>query len=99
MNKSSLRNAAISCLALWATIWLAFLSIRFSSLDIRDLPAIGPIMLVALGSVLLAPLAAIVLAGVASVRQPKVSWNWLALACAAAAFFGQGFLFFVSSWM
>jgi len=40
-----------------------------------------------------------VLAGVASVRQPKVSWNWLALACAAAAFFGQGFLFFVSSWM
>ena len=40
-----LRVAAICCLAAWAAIWLLFLSMRFSSFDIRVIPGIGPLIL------------------------------------------------------
>jgi hypothetical protein len=99
MVKSSLRVASISCLAIWAAVWLLFLMIRLSRFDIRNIPGIGPVMLVALGVALLAPIVATCLAGAALVRQPRVPWNWITLGCAIAAFFGQGFLFLVTRWM
>ncbi len=98
MRKLSLRNISIFCLVVWATIWLLFLMIRFSSFDIRVVPGIGPIMLTALCTALLAPVAAIVLGGAAVIRQPGISLNWLALASAVAAFVGQGILFLVTRW-
>jgi hypothetical protein len=97
--KAPLRTASITCLAIWAAVWLLFLSLRFSSLDIRTIPGIGPIMLVALVVALLAPIVAIGLAGAALVRQPRVTLNWLTLGCAIVALFGQAFLFLITRWM
>ena len=99
MGKLSLRNASVFCLALWALIWFLFLFIRFSSFDIRGIPGIGPIMLVALVTALLAPIAAIAFAGASLIRQPKAPANWLTLVCAVAAFLGQGLLFAVTKWL
>ena len=99
MGKASLRTASISCLAIWAAVWISFLSIRFSSFDIRAIPGIGILMLVALGVALLAPIAATGLAGVALVRQPRVPLNWLTLGFAIAALLGQGLLFIISRWL
>lgn len=97
--KATLRTASISCLAIWAAVWLMFLVMRVSPLDIRTIPGIGMIMLSALGVALLAPIVAAVLAGAALVRQPRVRLNWLALGCSIAAFFGQGFLFLITKWL
>jgi hypothetical protein len=99
MFKAPLRTASIACLAIWAAIWVLFLSIRVSSFDIRIVPGIGMIMLVALGTALLAPIVAIGLAGAALIRQPRVPLNWLALVCAIATFFGQALLFLITKWM
>ena len=99
MVKASLRTASISCLAIWAAVWILFLSMRFSPLDIRSIPGIGIVMLGALGIALLAPILAIGLALAASVRQPRVPLNWLTLGCAIAALFGQGLLFLISKWL
>jgi hypothetical protein len=99
MVKASLRTASISCLAIWAAVWLLFLFMRLSPLDIRSIPGIGMVMLVALGVALLAPIVATGLAGAALVRQPRVPLNWLTLGCAIAALFGQGLLFLNSRWM
>lgn len=99
MNKWSLRNLSVLCLALWAAIWFVFLSIRFSSFDVRIVAGIGPIMLAMLVIALLAPVAAIVFAGTSLLRQPRMPLNWLALACAVAVFLGQGVLFAVSRWL
>ena len=99
MVKASLRIGSIACLAIWAVVWLLFLSIRFSPLDIRGIPGIGIVMLGALGIALLAPILATGLALAASVRQPRVPLNWLTLGCAIAALFGQGLLFLISRWL
>jgi hypothetical protein len=99
MVKASLRTASISCLAIWAAIWLLFLLMRLSALDIRSIPGIGMVMLVALGVALLAPIGATGLAGAALVRQPRVPLNWLTLGVAIAALFGQGLLFLISRWL
>jgi hypothetical protein len=99
MAKASLRTAAISCLAIWAAVWLLFLVMRLSPLDIRGIPGIGMVMLVALGVALLAPIVATGLAGAALVRQPRVPLNWLTLGCAIAALFGQGLLFLITRWL
>jgi len=99
MIKAPLRTASIACLVIWAAVWLLFLVMRVSPLDIRTIPGIGMIMLGALGVALLAPIVAAVLAGAALVRQPRVRLNWLTLGCAIAAFFGQGFLFLITRWM
>jgi hypothetical protein len=97
--KASLRTASIVCLAIWAAVWLMFLSMRFSSFDIRIIPGIGMIMLASLGIALLAPIVAIGLAGVALILQPRVPLNWLTLGCAIAAFFGQALLFLITRWL
>lgn len=99
MVKASLRTAAISCLAIWGAVWLLFLLMRFSPLDIRSIPGIGMVMLVALGVALLAPIVATALAGAALVRQPRVPLNWLTLGCAIAALLGQGLLFLITTWL
>ena len=99
MVKASLRTASIACLAIWAAVWLLFLLTRFSPLDIRGIPGIGIVTLVALAVALLAPIVATGLAGVALVRQPRVPLNWLTLGCAVAALFGQGLLFLITKWL
>jgi hypothetical protein len=99
MAKMSLRKASIYCLLIWAVIWLMFLMIRFSSFDIRVLPGIGPIMLIALIVALLAPVAATVLAGAALVRQPRAALNWLIFVGAIVVLLGQTHLFMISRWM
>ena len=99
MSKSSLRTASISCLAIWAAVWVLFLAMRFSPLDYRVIPGIGMILLGALGVALVAPIVAIGLAGAASVKQPRVPLNWITLGCAIAALFGQGLLFLITKWL
>jgi hypothetical protein len=99
MAKSSLRTASISCLAIWVAIWILFLAIRFSPLDIRDIPGAGIVMLIALAVALVAPIVAMGLAGAALVRQPRAPLNLLTFGCAIAALLGQGLLFLISRWL
>jgi hypothetical protein len=99
MAKVSLRTASISCLAIWVAIWLLFLFMRLSPLDIRNIPGIGMIMLIALAVALVAPIVATGLAGAALVREPRAPLDLLTFGCAIAALLGQGFLFLISSWL
>ena len=99
MAKTSLRTAAMSCLAIWAAIWLMFLVMRFSTLDMRVVPGIGPIMLMALVVVLVAPIVATGIAGAALVRQPRLPMNWLTFGCAIIALLGQVRLIMISTWL
>jgi hypothetical protein len=89
----------MSCLAIWGAVWLLFLVMRFSPLDIRSIPGIGGFLLVALAVALVAPVVAAGLAGVALLRQPRAALNWVALGCAIAVLFAQGFLFLATRWM
>ena len=99
MAKVSLRTASIFCLAIWLVIWLLFLLMSLSPLDIRNIPGIGKIMLIALVVVLLAPLVATGLAGAALVRQPRAPLNLLIFGCSVAALLGQVLLFLISRWL
>jgi hypothetical protein len=99
MTKTSLRTAALCCLTIWAAVWLVFLLMRFSPLDIRNIPGIGTIMLAALGVALSAPIVAAALAGAALFRPPRVLLDWLTLGCAIAVLLGQALLFFITRWM
>jgi|SRR5882762_1032632 len=99
MAKVSLRTASISCLAIWVAIWLLFLLMRLSPFDIRDIPGVGVVTLIALVVALVAPIVATGLAGAALVRQPRAPLNLLTFGCAIAALFGQVFLFLISSWL
>jgi hypothetical protein len=99
MTKAPLRTASIACLAVWIAVWLLFLLMRISPLDIRGIPGIGKILLVALAVALLAPIVATGLAGAVLLRQPRVPLNWLILGFAISALFGQGFLFLMTRWM
>jgi hypothetical protein len=65
MAKVSLRTATVSCLAISVAIWLLFLLMRLSPLDIRNIPGIGMVMLIALVVALVAPVVATGLAGAA----------------------------------
>ena len=89
----------MSCLAIWAAIWLMFLMMRFSPLDIRVIPGIGPIMLIALVVALVAPIVATGIAGAALVRQPRAPMNWLTFGCAIIALLGQVHLIMISTWL
>ena len=99
MAKVSLRNTSVCCLAIWAAIWLMFLMMRFSPLDIRVIPGIGPIMLMALIVALVAPIVATGIAGAALVRRPRVALNWLTFGCAIIALLGQVCLIMISTWL
>jgi len=99
MAKVWLRTASISCLAIWVGIWLFFLLMRLSPLDIRNIPGAGIVMLIALAVALVAPIVATGLAGAALVREPRVPLSLLTFGCAIAALLGQVFLFLNSSWL
>ena len=98
-QKASLRTASIACLALWVAIWLVFMLMRFSSFDIRVIPGIGMIMLIALVVALLAPIVATALSGAALFRQPRAPLNLLTFGCAIAALLGQFLIFTISRWL
>jgi hypothetical protein len=93
------RTATIFCLAIWAVIWLVFLLIHFSPLDIRNIPGGGMFLLAALLVALAAPVVATALAGMALFRQPRLPLNRLTFGCAVGALCGQALLFLVSRWM
>jgi hypothetical protein len=97
--KTALQTASIYCLVLWAAIWCLFMLIRFSHLDIRIIPGIGPVMLMALVIAVLAPVVAIGIAGSSIIRQPRVRLNWLMLGCSIAALVGEAFLFAATRWL
>jgi hypothetical protein len=97
--RATLRTASIYCLAIWAAIWLLFLLMRLSPFDIRIIPGIGPVMLIALVVVLMAPIVATGIASAALVRQPRVPLNWVLLGCGVAALLGQWTLFTITRWL
>jgi hypothetical protein len=99
MAKASLRTAAVYCLILWGAIWLMFLAMRFSPFDIRRVPGIGIVMVIALAVAVLGPIVAAGLAGAALVRQPRAPLNLLTFGFAMAALLSQVFLFLVSRWL
>jgi hypothetical protein len=97
--KTALRTASTVCLAIWAVIWLLFLLLRLSPLDIRSIPGASRFLLTALAIALLAPIAATGLAGAALALHPRVPRDRLVLGWAVAAFFGQVFLFLIARWL
>jgi hypothetical protein len=97
--KALLRTASIVCLVVWAAIWLLFLGLRLSPLDIRRIPGIGLVMLGAFAVVMVVPMLAAGFAGAAVVRQPQNRLNWVTLGCAIAALLGQVLLFLISRWL
>jgi hypothetical protein len=99
MVKTSLRTGSIACLAIWALIWLGFLLLRLSPIDIRSTPGAGRVLLIALAIALLAPIVAIGLAAAALARHPRVPRDRLVLGWAAAALFGQVLLFLITRWL
>jgi hypothetical protein len=99
MAKPSLQTASIYCLALWLAIWVLFLLMRLSPFDIRGIPGIGVIVLIALAIALVAPILATALAAAALIRQPRVPLNLLTFGCAVAALVGQVFLFLITRWL
>lgn len=99
MTKISLRAASLFCVAIWAGVWLLFLLLRFSSLDVRYIPGGGGILLSALVLCVLAPIVAVGLAAAAMVRGPRVPANWLTLGLASATLCGQWLLFLSSRWL
>ena len=94
-----MRSAALSCLVIWAAVWLLFLVLRLSSLDVRSIPGAGGLLLGALVIALSAPIVAVGLAAAALVRQPRVPLNRLTLAGAVAALLAQVAVFFSSRWL
>jgi hypothetical protein len=99
MAKTSLRTASVACLVLWGAIWLVFLLLRLSPLDIRSIPGAGRILLIALAVALLAPFVATGLAAAALAQHPRVPRDRLVLGWAVAALFGQVFLFLITRWL
>jgi hypothetical protein len=97
--KVSLKSASIYCLASWAAVWCLFMLIRFSGFDIRVIPGIGPILLVALVVSIIGPLVAICIAVISLIRRPSGALNWLILGCAVAACIAVGFIFSETKWL
>jgi hypothetical protein len=99
MAKTSLRTASVACLVIWGVIWLAFLLLRLSPFDIRNVPGAGRILLIALAVALLTPMMATGLAAAALAQHPRVPRDRLVLGWAVAALFGQVFLFLITRWL
>ena len=87
------------CLALWASVWLLFLLMRFSPFDYRIVPGIGPLILLALVAALLLPIAATGLAAVALIRDPRVAPHWWLVGGSIAVLLGQSLLFLSTRWL
>jgi hypothetical protein len=99
LSRISLRAASLSSVAVWLAVWLLFLSLRFSSLDVRYIPGAGGILLCALVLSMLAPIVAVGLAAAALIRAPRVPANWLTLGLAGAALCCQALLFLSTRWL
>jgi hypothetical protein len=99
MAKTILRAASVSCLAIWVVIWLAFLVMRLSPVDIRHIPDIGIIMLTAFAVAMASPILAAALSAAVLVRHPRAPRDLLIFVCAIAALLGQGFLFLITRWL
>ena len=99
MAKLTLRTASIWCLAIWAAVWCLFMLIRFSGIDIRVIPGIGPIMLVALVISIIGPAVAIVIVGVSLIRRPRSALSWLILASAVVACFAVVGIYTAMKWL
>jgi purine-cytosine permease-like protein len=99
MTKILLRTASVLCLAIWGLIWLAFLVMRFSTLEIRQVPSIGIIMLSAFAVALATPILATGFAAAGLVRHPRTPRDTLIFGCAVAALLGQIFLFLITRWL
>ncbi|HEX4377760.1 MAG TPA: hypothetical protein VHZ99_11480 [Steroidobacteraceae bacterium] len=99
MASSKLTIASIVCLAIWVAVWVLFLFIRFSGVDIRLIPGIGIFMLSTLVVSFLAPVAATGLAVIALIRQPSVLLNWFCLLGGVTVMFGQALVFVSSRWL
>jgi hypothetical protein len=91
--KISLRTASIYCLVIWVAVWCLFMLIRFSGFDIRVIPGIGPILLMALVVSIIGPVVAIGIAGISVIRRARAALNWLILGCSVAACLVVGFIF------
>jgi len=76
-----------------------FLLMRFSAFDIRVIPGVGVIMLVAFAVALLAPIVAVGLSALALFRPPRGLIDWITLGCAIAALFAQALLFLITRWL
>jgi len=99
MIRAPWRFASVSCIAIWAAIWLFFFLVRHSTLDVSQYPFLGSVALAMLVTVAIAPIAAIAFAVTAVVQQPATLPNWITLGCAIAALFGQALLFLSSRWL
>jgi hypothetical protein len=97
-NKS-LKTVSIYCLCVWVAVWLMFMLIRFSGFDIRVIPGIGPIMLVALLVAVISPVLALGIASVSLIRRPRAVLGWVILGFAVAACFAVGFIFTATKWL
>jgi hypothetical protein len=97
--RASLKTASIYCLGIWVAVWLLFMLIRFSGLDIRVIPGIGPIMLIALVVAVVAPVVALGIAGVALIRRPRAVLGWLIVGCAVAACVVVVLIFAATKWL
>lgn len=97
--KSPLRKAAIACIAVWVVIWVVFMLIRFSHVDVRVMPGVGPVLLMLLAAAGILPLAAAVLAVIAAIQQPKEPLSWMTLGGAIAVLCGQAVMFMANRWM
>jgi hypothetical protein len=96
---TSLRTAAVICLALWGATWIAFLLLRLSPFDIRQVPGIGPIMLAALAVAVLAPIVAAAMAGAALLREARTPLSFWVLAGSVAALLGVLAIFASTRWL
>lgn len=99
MKDTTWRTRSLYCLVIWAAIWLIFLLIRYSSVDIRVIPGIGPVMLGALIGSMVTPIAATVFAAAAVIRQSRAPLNWLVFGCAIIGTLVQIQLFMSSKWL
>jgi hypothetical protein len=87
------------CVGIWAAVWLLFLLLRLSSLDVRNIAGAAGILLGALALSVLAPIVAVGLAAAALVRGPRMPANWRTLGFASVALCSQAFLFLSSRWL
>ena len=76
-----------------------FMLIRFSGFDIRVIPGIGPIMLIALVVAVISPVLALGVAGASLIQRPRAVLGWLILGCAVAACFAVGIIFAATKWL
>lgn len=95
----SLRKIAAACIAVWIVIWIIFMAIRFSTLDVRLIPGAGGMLLLMLTAAAALPLVATLLSVMATIQKPAAPMNWVTLGCSIGIMVGQVVMFTASKWM